>query len=149
MRDTLKTAMMTPEVGTETLPTSSEEPAWETEPVPISGIKVRRGDRSQREVAREAGISQGFLSELEGGRKRLTLDTAQKLASVLGTTPDHLMLCEHLTKLNRAATQGNVNSQRLLDEAKRLTEILPGGEVGDAIVDALVGIVRERAKSLT
>jgi transcriptional regulator with XRE-family HTH domain len=103
----------------------------------------------QKEVARAAGISQGFLSELECGQKRLTPGVAQRLAAVLGTTAPQLVLGEHLERLNRAAQKGYIEPQTLLAEAERLVEIFPRGEVGDAIVDALIGVVRERPKSLT
>jgi transcriptional regulator with XRE-family HTH domain len=98
----------------------------------------------QREIARAAGISQGFLSELECGQKRLTPGVAQRLAPVLGTTASQLVLGEHLERLNRAAQKGYIDRQTLLAEAERLTEILPGGEIGEAILDALVRIVREQ-----
>ncbi len=118
-------------------------------PVPASSIKEQRGGRSQTEIAQFAGISQGFLSELESGQKRLTPGVARRLAPALGTTADQLLLNEHLVKLNRAATSCKLDPQWLLSEAERLAEILPSGEIGDAIVDALVGIVREGPKPLT
>lgn len=127
---------------------SPEEPARRTELVSVSAIRERRGDRSQIQIARAAGISQGFLSELEGGQKRLTLRMAQRLAPVLGTTAHELLLAEHLAKLSRAAQKGQVDLPPLLNEAERLAKILPGGEVGDAIVDALIGIVREGSRPL-
>lgn len=125
-----------------------EESAWWHELVPVGAIKEKRGDRSQIQIARAAGMSQGFLSELECGRKRLTLGTAQKLAPVLGTTPDQLMLAERWVKLHRAAQKGRVDYQVLLAEAKRLAEMLPIGEIGDEIIDALIGIARAGPKPL-
>ncbi len=133
----------------EVLAVPLEEPATGDTPVPTSLLKEQRGNRSQMEIAEAAGISQGFLSELESGQKRLTPGVARRLAPVLGTTADQLLLSEHLAKLNRAATKCKIDPQRLLSEAERLAEILPSGEVGDAIVDALVGIVREGPKPLT
>jgi len=133
----------------ETLAALPEKPTETDRPIPTSAIRARRGDRSQLEIAKAAGISQGYLSELEVGSKRLTPGVAQKLAPALGVTVGQLVLGEHLVKLNRAATRGKIDPQRLLDEAQRLTEFLPSGEDGDAIVEALVGIVRERQKSLT
>jgi plasmid maintenance system antidote protein VapI len=88
------------------------------------------------------------LSELERGRKRLTPDTAQKLAPVLGTMPDQLIGAEHWVKLERAAWKGGADPQSMLAVAKTLAEMLPSGRVGDDLVDALVAIVRERPKLL-
>ncbi len=58
------------------------------------------------------------------------------------------MLSEYLTKLKRAAQKGGIDPRPLLAEAQRIAELLPDGEVGDAIADALAGIVREGPKSL-
>jgi DNA-binding XRE family transcriptional regulator len=77
--------MLTPEVGMKPLlQVSADVPEWESKHIPDSAPKSRRGSRSQSEIARAAGISQGFLSELECGHKRPTSGVAQKLASALG-----------------------------------------------------------------
>jgi transcriptional regulator with XRE-family HTH domain len=146
MKNTSTTVIMAPEVGTKALHSSSDEMAWETVPIPTSALKESRGNRSQVEIAQAAGISQGFLSALESGRKRLTPGVAQKLAPALGTTADRLVFIECLANLNRVAQKGHISLRPLLAEAERLAGMLPGGEVGDAIIDALVRIVRERQK---
>jgi plasmid maintenance system antidote protein VapI len=143
MRDTSKMAMMTPVDSAEALAMPPEESAARTEHVPTSVIRERRGQCSQTEIAQAAGISQGFLSELESGRKRLTPATAQKLAPVLGTMPDQLIAAEHWVDLKRAAWKGGIDPQSMLAVAKTLAEMLPGGRVGNDLVDALVEIVRE------
>jgi transcriptional regulator with XRE-family HTH domain len=114
--------------------------------VASSPVKDRRGTLSQVQLAQAAGISQAFLSELETGGKRLTLATAQKLAPALGTTPARLLRDEQVARLKRVARQGNIDPQMLLAEAERLDEILPSGEIGEAVFDALRAIVRERPK---
>jgi transcriptional regulator with XRE-family HTH domain len=115
-------------------------------PIATSAIRAWRGNRSQVEIAGKAKIAQGFLSELECGRKQLTYGVAHKLAPALGTTADQLVHGERLARLNRAAHKGRIDLQPLLTEAERLVEILPGGEVGDAIGDALIGVVRDSPK---
>jgi transcriptional regulator with XRE-family HTH domain len=114
-----------------------------------SVVKEMRGALSQIQIAQAAGISQAFLSELETSHKRLTVATAQKLAPALGTTPAQLLLDEQLATLNRVAQQGNMDPQTLLEEAERLDEILPNGEISEAIFAALMAIVCERPKLLT
>ena len=138
--------MTTPNVGTKIPQMSPDECAWETQSIPASAIRERRGDRSQNEIARAAGISQGFLSELESGQKHLTPGVAQKLAPRLGMSANQLVLAEYLANLNQVAQKGNTDLQPLLAEAERLTEMLPGGEIGGAIMDAIVNIVRELQK---
>ncbi len=133
----------------ETLATLLEEPGERDRPIANSAIRAWRGNQSQVEIAGKARITQGFLSELESGQKRLTPSVARKLAPALGTTANELLLYENLAKLNRAAQQGRIDLQELLVEAERLSQLLPSGEVGDTIVDALIGIVRERPESLT
>jgi transcriptional regulator with XRE-family HTH domain len=125
-----------------------EESALRTEHVPTSAIRERRGQCSQTEIAQAAGISQGFLSELESGRKRLTPATAQQLAPVLGTMPDQLIVAEHWVTLKRAAGKGGADPQAMLAVAKTLAEMLPSGRVGDDLIDALLGIIRKQPKTL-
>jgi transcriptional regulator with XRE-family HTH domain len=148
MRDNPNMAMLTPVDGAEALPMPPDEPAWEAQPILASALKESRGDRSQSEVAQAAGISQGFLSELERGRKRLTPGTAGKLAPVLGIMPDQLIVAEHWVKLQRAAREGGADPKSMLAATKTLAEMLPSGRVGDDLVDALVAIVREKRQKL-
>jgi transcriptional regulator with XRE-family HTH domain len=99
------------------------------------------------EIAQEVGVSQGYLSELESGLKPLTPGVARRLAPALGIMAGDLLLAEYLAKLQRAAQKGRIDLQPLLAEAERLTEVLPGGEIGEAIIDAFVRIVRVRQQS--
>jgi transcriptional regulator with XRE-family HTH domain len=133
----------------QTLAALLEEPGERDKPIASSAIRAWRGYRSQVEIAQAAGISQGFLSELESAHKQLTPGVARRLAPALGTTATQLVLGEQLAKLNRAAQKARIDLQPLLAEAERLVEIIPRGEVGDAIVDALIGVVREQPNSLT
>ncbi len=142
MSDTSEIAMMTPEANTEALPMTPEVPLRRTELAPVSAIRKRRGDRPQIEVARAAGISQAFLSELEGGRKRLTPGTAQKLAPVLGIEPKQLMVAERGVNLERVARMVRVDPQPLLAAAQRLIDMLPPGKTGDDIIDVIAGIAQ-------
>jgi transcriptional regulator with XRE-family HTH domain len=53
--------------------------------------RLRRQRRlSQRELAKRAGISVGFLSHIENGGRKPSLRTLRKLAPPLGVTADHL-----------------------------------------------------------
>jgi transcriptional regulator with XRE-family HTH domain len=131
----------------ETLANLLEEPGERDRPIAASAIRAWRGNRSQVEIAQEAGVSQGYLSALESGLKPLTPGVARRLAPALGIMAGELLLAEHLAKLQRAAQKGRIDLQPLLTEAERLTEILPGGEIGEAIIDALVRIVRVRQQS--
>ena len=49
-------------------------------------------DMTQKELASCSGIRQSVISEYERGKRKLTLKAAMKLAKVLKTTPEHLML---------------------------------------------------------
>jgi transcriptional regulator with XRE-family HTH domain len=130
----------------QTLATLLEEPGERDRPIAASAIRAWRGNSSQVEIAQEAGVSQGYLSALESGLKSLTPGVARRLAPALGIIAGELLLAEHLAKLQRAAHKGRIDLQPLLTEAERLVEILPGGEVGDAIGDALIGVVRDSPK---
>ena len=56
-------------------------------------IKARRQERgwTQEELARRAGISKGFLSDLENGKQRVGADTLLDVGRVLGASLDYLM----------------------------------------------------------
>lgn len=59
-------------------------------------IKQRRTDLgwTQDALAEKAGISKGFLSDLETGKRNVGADTLLDLAKVLGLTLDYLMTGE-------------------------------------------------------
>jgi DNA-binding XRE family transcriptional regulator len=50
---------------------------------PVAAIRSWRG-LTQVQLAKAAGISQGFLSDLEKGQKSLSITTAQKVSAALG-----------------------------------------------------------------
>jgi transcriptional regulator with XRE-family HTH domain len=55
-------------------------------------IKERRNelDWTQEVLARKAGISKGFLSDVENGKRGISADTLIEIARVLGMSLDHL-----------------------------------------------------------
>ena len=52
-----------------------------------------------REVAERIGISKPFYCQLENCKRRLSYDTAIKIASVFGVKPDYLFYDETLDKM--------------------------------------------------
>ena len=52
-----------------------------------------------REVAERVGISKPFYCQLENCKRRLSYDTALKIASVFGVKPDYLFYDETLDRL--------------------------------------------------
>lgn len=46
---------------------------------------------SQGDIARALGVDRGYISNIESGKKNLTLATIQKLANALGVSPDELL----------------------------------------------------------
>jgi transcriptional regulator with XRE-family HTH domain len=78
-----------------------------------AAITRARGDRSQAEVARRAGLSTTYLSALEGGeRKNPGLPVLQRLAKVLGVPMGTLLGAE--ADLQRARTLIARRQARLL-----------------------------------
>ncbi|MBU8901990.1 MAG: helix-turn-helix transcriptional regulator [Victivallales bacterium] len=57
----------------------------------IAGARYKI-DMTQKELAKQSGIRQSVISEYERGKRRVTLKAATKLATVLNTTPEHLMV---------------------------------------------------------
>lgn len=115
----------------------------EAPPIPTSAIKALRGSRSQGSIADPAGYSQAYISELETGRRQLTLKAALKLAGPLGTTAEQLMTAEAIARLQRAALKGALDPQRLLDSIMDLAFSLPGDEVAEDVVEALVQVLKK------
>lgn len=46
---------------------------------------------SQGDIARALEVDRGYISNIESGKKNLTLATIQKLANALGVSPDELL----------------------------------------------------------
>ena len=55
---------------------------------------------SQRELARLSGVSQGYISDLEAGKKDPRLTQAAKLARALGVLVDDLLESDDIGKEN-------------------------------------------------
>ena len=49
-------------------------------------------DMTQKELAERSGIRQSVISEYERGKRQITLKAATKLAKVLNTAPERLMV---------------------------------------------------------
>ncbi|TEB04784.1 HTH-type transcriptional regulator Xre [Pelotomaculum schinkii] len=61
-------------------------------------LTALRGNRSQTELARKAGIPQSAISEIEAGKRIPRTDTLQKLATALGVSVAELLDDEPLPK---------------------------------------------------
>lgn len=103
-------------------------------------LRILRGHRTQRDLARDAGIDNGTLSRLERGELDPTLSTLQKIARALGislsvmfsddSTPQTIVAGATGLRLPEGATaQAIRNLQAQIDsvleiaqEAKRLAE---------------------------
>jgi transcriptional regulator with XRE-family HTH domain len=125
----------------ETLLELVNEPACGNVSVPPSALKVLRGTRRQEEVARAAGISQPYISELETGAKPLTPRMAQRLAPVLGCSASELETAERIASLKRMADGGRLDPEPLFRAIKALNDELPEDETGDALIDALLQVL--------
>lgn len=56
----------------------------------IVNLRKERG-YSQEYIAAKAGISRHYLSDIENGRRHLSLSIAERIASVLGITVTQIM----------------------------------------------------------
>lgn len=55
----------------------------------IRGVR-RASGFSQMRLAEEAGITQGYLSDIEGGRKKPTVEVIERICKALGIEPETL-----------------------------------------------------------
>ncbi len=56
---------------------------------------IRESGLSQAEIAKQSGVDQGQISRLLLGKRSITLETADRLASVLnwrGEVPEHILV---------------------------------------------------------
>jgi plasmid maintenance system antidote protein VapI len=111
--------------------------------IPASSIKSLRGSRRQADVALKANISQQHLSRLEYGTRDLTPETAVKLGPALGVSPTELWVSEQTARLNKLALKGEVSPHLLLEAILELAKATPDTEVGDALVSALMQVLRD------
>lgn len=56
----------------------------------LKRIRTER-DLSQGDIARELGVSRGFVSTIENGKTNPTLSTITKLAKAIGVSTNELM----------------------------------------------------------
>jgi DNA-binding XRE family transcriptional regulator len=75
--------------GTETVLSDEEVDALLAAPTPLAFWRRRRG-LTQTKLAGAVGIAQGFLSEMETGKKTGDVATLRNIARVLGVTIDDL-----------------------------------------------------------
>jgi DNA-binding XRE family transcriptional regulator len=78
------------ESGEEETFTSAEVDAFLTSKTPLAFYRKKRG-MSQDTLAKRAGITQSYLSEIEIGRKSGDVRTLRKLADALKVSLDHLV----------------------------------------------------------
>ena len=62
-------------------------------PQPGDWIKAVRGQRNwtQEQLAEAAGISKGFLSDIENDKRNISSESALKIADALGISLDYLL----------------------------------------------------------
>ena len=54
---------------------------------------------SQGDIARALEVDRGYISNIESGKKNLTLATIQRLADALGVSVDELLKWNKITKI--------------------------------------------------
>ena len=89
----------------------NEEPGSRQRPPIGELLRNLRGDRTLREVEREAGIPNSYLSNVESGGKRPGLKTLAKLADYYGVPLDELLQVAGLPRGNN----GDSNTVSALD----------------------------------
>jgi len=58
----------------------------------------KKHDLTQQDVASQIKMTKGGYNLIENGKRNLSYDTAQKIASVFGLEPDDIFLGRELTK---------------------------------------------------
>lgn len=79
------------EAGTETLIPDEDMDAYLAAPTPLAFWRKKRG-LTQSALSSATGLAQGFLSEIESGKKTGDVATLRKIASALGLRLDDLVV---------------------------------------------------------
>jgi DNA-binding XRE family transcriptional regulator len=91
-----------PESGEEESFTSDEVDAFLASKTPLAFFRKKRG-MSQDTLAKRAGITQSYLSEIEIGRKSGDVQTLRKLADALKVSLDSLVPAEPIEEVTQRA----------------------------------------------
>lgn len=61
-------------------------------------IKLRNQKKyTQKDMAEQIGISESYYCQLEKGKRRMSMDLALKISSILGKTPNDIFLPNNFT----------------------------------------------------
>ncbi len=61
-------------------------------------LSVLRVNISQKKVAKSLGISKSYLSLLENGKRRMSLDLASEMANLYGVTVEEILKAYNVCK---------------------------------------------------
>ena len=66
----------------------------------ITALRSQKG-LSKNQTATQAGLAVSFISDLESGKRRASVETLVKLAWVFGTSPSAILAkCEHAVEFS-------------------------------------------------
>lgn len=105
-------------------------------------IKARRAelDWTQEQLAKESGLSKGFISDLEAGKRSVGADSLLAIATALGVSTDHLM------KGRVSQTQkGEINIPASLSQLARSLDLSFGQTL--LLLDLQRQIIAHRSRS--
>lgn len=97
-------------------------------------------DWTQEQLAKESGLSKGFLSDLEAGKRSVGADSLLAIATALGVSMDHLMKGE-LSK----PEEGEVNVPASLSQFARSANLTFGQTL--LLLDLQRQIIAHRSRS--
>ncbi len=105
-------------------------------------IRTRRAELNwtQEQLAKESGLSKGFLSDLEAGKRSVGADSLLAIATALGVSMDHLMKGE-LSK----PEEGEVNVPASLSQFARSSNLTFGQTL--LLLDLQRQIIAHRSRS--
>ena len=98
----------------------------------IRGYRAKR-DLTQEQLAELADLSVSYISQIELGAKGVSLQTLYRIAEVLGTTPQSLLVC--------AETDSTTRVTALLAECAPCEQVV----IADIVEAAAESLKRHRA----
>ncbi len=117
--------------------------------VPEKPIRSLRGARPQEEIAMKSRVSQEQLSRLENGKRTLTPEIAERLATVFGKTSEELEVALALSRVRSMAAEGRiVDMEEYLRAMLSANEHLSDTSAANEIRAAMVEAFKEELESL-
>lgn len=104
---------------------------------------------TQAALASKAGVAQGYISEVEAGKKRLSAPAAEKVGRTLGVEPGVLLMSVRMGALMTALETGEARgplTQEIVACMALISENLPDGSLKQLLMATMTEALQDAVK---